>query len=70
MAQQVWLGLAGDLCGQITSTDHYATRIGGLPVFPGAVAPQWQGSTCPSCAVCGAPLSLVLQVCLKPQACC
>jgi hypothetical protein len=70
MAQQVWLGLAGDLCSQDTPSDHYTTRIGGLPMFPGAAAPQWKGSTCPSCAVCGGPLPLVLQVWLPLRACC
>jgi len=57
---KVWLGLAGDITGPGVSLDHYSTRVGGAPVFPGHALPQqWAGG---KCKVCGANLSLVLQV--------
>lgn len=57
---EIWLGLAGDLCSPEYPCDHYTTRVGGAPVFPGSAVP-W-GSSPPKCQVCGSPLSMVLQV--------
>jgi hypothetical protein len=57
---EIWLGLAGDLCSPEYPCDHYTTRVGGAPVFPGSAVP-W-GSRPPKCQVCGSPLSMVLQV--------
>lgn len=65
----VWLGLAGDLADPDLPPEHYSTRIGGSPVFPGEVPPSFppsrasSSSSKPQCQVCGRCLSLVLQVC-------
>lgn len=54
----VWLGLAGDFTdGKV---DHYSTKVGGLPVYPGAGLPRNHGHI--KCGSCGSGLSLVLQV--------
>lgn len=58
LASDVWLGLAGDLIDSDEYFDHYCTRVGGVAVLP-ASPPAW---STPTCAVCGKPLSLVLQV--------
>jgi hypothetical protein len=62
MASQhaVWLGLAGDLVGQADPVDHYATKVGGAPWYPGAAAPA-EGERL-RCGACDGSLSLVLQV--------
>jgi hypothetical protein len=73
----VVLGLPGELVDPQQPPDHYGTRIGGTPVYPGAQPPQLpaaalaripggstssSSSTMPRCRVCGAALSLILQV--------
>ncbi len=58
------LGLPGAWVGPEEPADHYATRVGGLPQFPGTTPPvEYQA---PVCGVCGCPLSLVHQVSNDP----
>lgn len=57
---QVWLGLAGDITSPDVPPDHYSTRVGGTPILPGHALPEHWASG--KCQVCGADLSLVLQV--------
>jgi hypothetical protein len=60
-APAVWLGYPGELVGPEESPDIYSTRVGGAPVYP-LQQPPPQVATPPRCAVCGGPLSLVMQV--------
>lgn len=54
------LGIAGDFTDEQAGVSHYATKVGGLPRFPGAQAPP--GCSHAACLVCSRPLSLVFQV--------
>jgi hypothetical protein len=60
-AAAVWLGYPGELVATEESPDIYGTRVGGAPVYPVQQPPPQAGAP-PRCAVCGGPLSLVMQV--------
>ena len=59
-SQTVWLALAGDMVEPGEVLDHHATKCGGAPLYPGTRPPLGAADAC--CRVCGAALSLVLQV--------
>lgn len=58
---KVLLALPGDLVSPTETLTHYATKLGGHPVFPGSAAPLEAMQRLTKCGVCSSPLSLVLQ---------
>ena len=62
LASAVLVGRPGDLVPLGGRVDAYATRIGGTPVLP----PGCGAMPDSTCARCGAPLALLLQVGRRP----
>jgi hypothetical protein len=61
--KRVWLGLAGDMVEPGEALTHHATKCGGAPRYPGRRPPLAAADL--ACRVCGKPLSLTLQVCVR-----
>ena len=61
------LGLPGAWVVPEEPLDHYATRVGGVPQFPGTAPPSQYRA--PTCGACSSALSLVHQVAAR-QPCC